>query len=347
MFGNIQRYRTAATGIAHNINNAVHCTFFAQDITAAGGGVVRALPRAFVTAANHGANADVITNSTAAGVITLDTFVTTGHSLFDIGPVCVGATPQTRTAAQVSPWVGAPAAWAGAPQRRPMRSLHKEVVFTITGPATFIDVVITHRLGTANTVAFVSPTLDPCDPGAVGDIVNVWQTATDTVSTTLRMGLASGGAPFGAPVVVNFDVMILARWGSGAHSRMMRQHSATVAGGGAVPTYVDSDDYSLGGTAARQITPAQAQGFRGNPSYGALYTNVDGLVNAGVAIAHNMGSATGAMCLFGHRANILLNKPAILGNATSATTMTLQNAVVAALDNSDIFFVRPYSPVAL
>ncbi len=159
--------------------------------------------------------------------------------------------------------------------------------------------------------------------------------------------LASGGAPFGAPVVVNFDVMILARWGSGAHSRMMRQHSATVAGGGAVPTYVDSDDYSLGGTAARQITPAQAQGFRGNPSYGALYTNVDGLVNAGVAIAHNMGSATGAICLFGAGADIGLNKPVIQANATSVLTMTLQNAVVAALDNNMIFFVRPYSPSSI
>lgn len=334
MYGNINRYRTAATGNAHNINNAVHCSFLVQDITPAGAGVIRALPRIFIADAGKAANTDVITDNTAAGAATVDVLTVAAHSLIDVGPIVNG---NTRAAADISPWVGA------TPVRRPMRSLHYNVVFTFTAPAVSVDVVITHRLGTANTVAFVSPSADPVDAGAAGDLCNFWTTATAANTTTIRMGLASGGAPV-APTTVTCDVMILARWGSGLHSRYVRQHSATVAGAGAVPTYVDGDDYS-GATGCRQLTPAQAQGFRGNPSYGALYTNIDAIVNAGLEVFHNMGSSTGAMCLFSHVADIGLNKPAIQANATSVNSMTLQNAVVAAMNDEIVGFFRPYSPV--
>jgi hypothetical protein len=95
-----------------------------------------------------------------------------------------------------------------------------------------------------------------------------------------------------------------------------------------------SDDYS-GADAARQVVGQVA-------SYGAFYTNVDGIVAGGVAITHNMGSATGAMALIGRTTTPGLGIPCILNNATSTTTMTIQRAGADMADNT-VYFVRPYS----
>lgn len=340
-YGRIMQVRTAALGIAHAINDATHCTFLVQDST---GGVTRLLPRGFVTTGNHGLIADVITDNTVAGggVTTFDALVVAAHSRFDIGPVVTGATPQTRTAAQVSSWArtGAAPIYPGHP---PMRSLHKEVVFVLEQPATFVDVTITHRLGTTNVVTFVSPTLDPVDPNAVGSLATIWQQATPSNDTvTLRMALDTNAAPAGVAVMtVNFDVMVVSRFGSGFHSSIGR-----LQGQGTIPlgTYVAGDDYNAGD---RQLTAAQVNRSGGPASYGCLYTNVDALAVAGAAYAHNMGSATGAMALFGRRTNPLLNIPVILGNATTVDTMTIGNTVAGPSNDWDVMFVRPYSPYIL
>lgn len=346
MYGAIVRNVTRAGGagtqaaVAHAINDATHCTFLIQDITVAG--AARALPRAYVLAADYGANTDQITDDTVAGALRLDALVVAAHSRYDVGPIVTGP---TRALAQVSSWArtGVTPIYPGHP---PMRSLHSNVPFTLNGVAT-IDVNIVHRLGTTNVVAFASPRLDPVDAGAVGDLANVWQQAVvDADTITMRMALASGGVPV-APTTVRWDIMVLSRWGAGLHSSLVRQHSVTGGGPGFVPTYVNGDDYS-GANNCRQITLAQMlNGNRTTPSYGCLYTNVDGVIQAGVVLTHNMGSATGVMALVGARANIGLNKPVIANNATSATTATLANAVNAALDNNDILFVRPYSPYLL
>ncbi|MFH1730725.1 MAG: hypothetical protein ABIF82_03610 [Planctomycetota bacterium] len=350
MYGAIVRNVTTAGGgpifvnnLAHNINDAVHCTFIIQDVTAAG--AVRVLELAYVDqATGKGANTDILSDVTAAGRVTMDALVVAAHSLFDIGPIVNGI---TRAAGAVSPWIAA--------AKLPMRSLHYNVPLAIAdGAATSPAVVITHRLPTANVLVFASPTSDP-SVGTVGGDRPMRVTVTATaVGTATIVGNTSDNANnnTGNPVTVTWDVMIIARWGSGLHSRYCRQHSTTVGGAGVVPTYIDGDDYS-GATGCRQLTPAQAQtqrGFPGYPSYGCFYSNVDGLVvTPGVAYVHNMGSALGAMALVTRTGagGAAVGTGYIIDNATTVNTMTLGQTGDANIDNANVGFFRPYSPTIL
>ncbi len=347
MYGAIVRQVTTAgagpifvANVAHNINDATHCAFIIQDVTPAVG-VARVLELAFIAeATGKGANTDVLSDVTTAGRVTMDALIVAQHSLIDVGPIVNGI---TRTAAQVSSWVGV------TPVRRPMRSLHRNVPFLIAnGNATSAAVVVTHLLGTANTVVFCSPSSDPTvlTGAAVPIPMKVSRIASAATTVTLQAQTATNVvSTAGVDTTVTFDVMVLARWGFGAHSRIVRQHSTTFGGGGAVPLWVDGDDYAAGD---RQLTPAQAQGFRANPSYAALYTNVDGIVvAAGGPFVHNMGSSTSAMALVqltGAVGGGAVGTGYIINNALSVNSMTLAR-VDANIDNAYVGFFRPYSPV--
>ncbi len=275
-YGAINRLLVRAGGVGttvavpHALGDAIHCSFIIQDAT--GGTAVRALGAAFIGQAGKGAATENLTDNTAAGAPAWDVLTVAAHSRFDVGPIVNGI---TRGATAVSPWTG-----ANYPGHPPMRSLHFNVTGTIAnGANTTGDIVITHRLGTANTVFFGSPTSNPLVSTAGGNrpmILTRTASAADTL--TLRgMTVDAAVSNAGVDTNVTFDVMILARWGSGLHSSLARQHSTTVGGVGAVPLYVNGDDYS-GATGCRQITGAQLlNGNRTSPSYACLYTNVDAM----------------------------------------------------------------------
>jgi hypothetical protein len=301
-----------------------YCVFCIQDTTLAG--AARALPRIFCTDANKAAAQALITCSTAAGATAFDALIVAPHTIVDVGPVVNGNTRGATALYNLN--------YTGPAASNPFsafgyRSLHRTVTFTVALGNPTVDVVVTHRLNNANTVAFVSPSLDPIDSGAVGDIVKVWQTATAADTITLRMGLGSGGN-FVGNTTVTFDVMVLVR--STVMGSLLTGREHTI-GGVAGAAY--SDDYSGGATLARQVVGQVA-------SYEALYTNADGIVVGGVALTHNMGSATGAMALIGAVASPGLGVPVITNNATSTTTMTIARQG-ADMDNNIVYIVRPYS----
>jgi hypothetical protein len=259
--------------VAHNINNATHCTFLTQDITTAG--TVRLLPLIYVDeATGKAANTDVVTSATVAGEVTCSFLVTAGHSILDIGPVVNGITRNAAT--EVSPFVTA--------TQLPCRSLHRNVPLVIpTAAATSAAVVVTHRIPTANTIAIVSATSDPTVSTAGGNRPMVVSTTATAAGTLTLQAQTQDNAVSNAGVdtTVTFDVMILARWGSGLHSGIARRH---LTGAGA-----NGDDYAAGDRAQTMAAAGTSLA-----SYAALYTNVDGVVVApGLAVTHNMGGNAG------------------------------------------------------
>lgn len=332
MYGAIVNNITTAAGtanVAHNINNATHCTFLVQDVTTAG--TLRAIPLIYVDEGTGKAiNTDVVTNLTAAGEVTCSFLVTAGHSILDIGPVVNGITRNAAT--EVSPFVTA--------TQLPCRSLHRNVPLVVqNGQATSAAVVVTHRIPTANTIAIVSPTSDPTVGTAGGGRALVVSTTATAAGTLTIQGQTNDNAAnnTGNPVTVTFDVMILARWGSGLHSGIARRH---LTGAGAV-----GDDYAAGDRAQTMAAAGTSLA-----SYAALYTNVDGIVAGpgGLALTHNMGGNAG----------ILLGSPtgAVGGGAMgtfviqSRTTTTVA-ATVARVDtdinNAVVVALRPWSPTLL
>lgn len=323
-YGQISRNQVAGPiAFTNAMTSANYCVFLIQDTTTAG--AARALPRIFCTDVNKTTANFTPTDSTAAGACNFDALVVEPHTIIDVGPI-VNGNARGATALYNLGYTG-PAA-SNVRSSPGYRSLHYNVSFAILLGNPTVDVVVTHRLNNANTVAFVSPSADPVDSGAVGDIVKVWQTATTADTTTLRMGLGSGGN-FVGNTTVTFDVMILVRTTVMGSFLTYREHTV-----GGVVGAAFSDDYS-GADAARQVVGQ-------NVSYSALYTNVDGIVAGGVALTHNMGSATGAIALMGYSGTPGLGVPVITNNATSTTTLTIarQGADIA---NTYVYFVRPYS----
>ncbi len=331
MYGAIVNNVTTAAGtanVAHNINDATHCTFLVQDVTTAG--TLRAIPLIFVDeATGKAANTDVVTNNTAAGEVTCSFLVCAQHSWLDVGPIVNG---NTRAAGDVSPFVTA--------TQLPCRSLHRNVTFTIAnGAATSAAVVVTHLMPTANTIAVVSASSNPAVGTAGGDRPMVVSTTATAANTLTLQAQTSDNAVnnTGNPVAVTFDVMILARWGSGLHSSIARRH---LTGAGAV-----GDDYAAGDRAQ-----TMAAALTSLPSYAALYTNVDGIVAGpgGLVLTHNMGGNAGI---------VLGGLTGAVGGGALGTfviqsrTTTTVAATVARVDqdvaNAVVVALRPWSPYVL
>lgn len=331
MYGAIVNNITTAAGtanVAHNINNATHCTFLVQDVTTAG--TLRAIPLAYVDEGTGKAiNTDVITNLTAAGEVTCSFLVTAGHSILDIGPVVNGITRNAAT--EVSPFVTA--------TQLPCRSLHRNVPLVVqNGQATSAAVVVTHRIPTANTIAIVSPTSDPSIPTAGGARALVVSTTATAAGTLTIQGQTNDNAVSNAgPTTVTFDVMILARWGSGLHSGIARRH---LTGAGAV-----GDDYAAGDRAQTMAAAGTSLA-----SYAALYTNVDTIAASpnGLVLTHNMGGNAGIVLggLTGAVGNSALGTFVIQSRTTTTVAATVAR-VDTDIDNAVVVALRPWSPTLL
>lgn len=351
-YGRINRLLVRAGGagtqvaVAHAIADAIHCSFLIQDAT--GGTAIRALGAAFVATADKGANQDLITDNTAAGAPAWDVLTVAAYSRYDVGPIVNGI---TRGATAISPWTG-----TNYPGHVPMRSLHYNVPVTIpNGANTSGDVVITHRLGSANTVFFSSPTSNPLVSTAGGNrpmILTRTASAADTL-TVRGMTVDAAVSNAGVDTTVTFDVMVLTRT-AGMHTNITRPH-----GQGTIPlgTYVAGMDYgAVGGVGDRQLTAAQANRAGGPASYGALYINVDGIVAGGADVIHNMGLNTGGMALVSHTGAVAGGRGmvAIANNAgagappaADGVAMRLVETEAVQVDNAYVLFVRPYSPYIL
>lgn len=312
---------TTATA-THNIASATHCSFGVQDYTAAGALLTWPL---FWTSAK-GANADTITDDTAAGAAQMTFLCVAAHSLVDVGPITAGA---TRTV--VSPYTTAVNPGA--------RSLHTGVQFSIAnGAASSVAVTVTHGLQTANVIAIVFPTTSPGvgTAGGVRPMVVVQNVANATATTCELQAQTQDNANnnTGAPVAVTFDVMVLARATTNAPwSRVVRPHLLA----GAL-----SDDYGAGARAAAGALP----------SYGAFYTNIDDIaVPVGTVYTHNIGSGTLLVALFEQTVAVgaAKNSLAVSNRATSTTTCTLVrgNELAAATLNARVAMFRPYSVLTL
>jgi hypothetical protein len=345
MFGRIIQgaVRTGGAGttatLTHNMANATHCVFGSQDITNYGGGAgtVRTFPLFWTTTKN--ANTTVITDDTAAGACNMTFLCTSGHSLIDIGPIVTGVASQTRTVANVSPFVTTikPAA----------RSLHASVTFTIAnGAAASAAVTITHLLQTANVIAIVFPTTSPgvTTAGGVRPAFVVQNLGAATATTCQLQAQTQDAAvsTAGVDTVITYDVMVLARPTTNAPwSRHLRPH--LTAGG------VAGDDYGAGD---RQLATNRDLSVAAYPSYGAMYTNIDDLaVGPGAAYTHNMGSAALVCVLFEQTIAVAAayNVLYVINSATSATTATLArgNELAGVTLNARAVFFRPYSWVSL
>jgi len=321
-YGQIIRNATAAgSPFAHTLTSGAgnYCCFLIQDTTTAG--AQRALQDAFIGTVDKAAAAITINDTTAAGACNLDVLLLEAHSIIDVGPVVAG---NTRAATNV---------YGGGKNRPSYRSLHRAVRFTSAGGVAFVDVNVAHRLNTTNVVTFASPLGTMIQ---AGENIRCFQQAVVDVNTVTMRIVCSAGANIGAGDY-DWDIMVLGRTAAGlvdvAHQPLtMRRHRATAGANIGLP----SDDYS-GADLARSQTGAIA-------SYASLYQNVDAIVAGGLALTHNMGSATGAMALVGYSATPAAAYPITTNNATSTTTMTLARQG-ADINNAYLYFVRPYTMV--
>lgn len=324
---------TTAT-VTHSINDATHCTFGVQDITVPG--ALRTWP-AFWTSAKA-ANADTITDDTAAGACTMSFLAVAAHSLVDVGPVTAGI---TRT-------VTSPLATLINPGAR---SLHTGVPMLIANAAAAsAAVTITHNLQTANVVVIAFPTSSPLVSTVGGNrpmvIVQNLGAATATTCQIQAQTQDAAVSNVGGNFTTTFDIMVLARTAAGGvvvnapWSRVMRPH--LLAG-------VPSDDYGAGARAAA----LRPDGTAVAASYGAIYTNIDDLaVGAGGTIyTHNLGATGLVIALFEQTIAVgaAYNTVGIVNNATSTTTATLLrgNELAGVTLDARVAFFRPYSPLML
>ena len=354
-YGHIERnfVRAGGAGTQFAINHTIgagatnYCCFLVQDVTTAG--AVQALPRAFVADVDKAATIATMTDATAAGALQLDALVVRAYSAIDVGPVFNGNTRTVTLGSGMYNPNGHAVANDGIAEGntiRAYRSLHRAVTFAVAGNAT-TDVIITHHLNTTNVVAFVSPSSDPCDSTAVGQLSKVFIQATTVDTTTLRCVRDDAGAFGGGAVAITFDVMILARVAvanadAAQRPMTMRVHRATAGGNAGLP----SDDYS-----GADLAQARAGSFTtADSSYECLYQNVDAIAVApgGLVLVHNLGTATklptGIIALFGFSATPLTGVPYILNRATSGTTMTLAGTGAGVpVANAYVLVTRPYS----
>jgi hypothetical protein len=314
---------TTAT-VTHNLGTATHCTFGVQDITTAG--AIRTYPRFWTS--TKGADADTITDDTAAGACSMSFMSVAAHSLIDVGPITAGI---TRTV--VSPFVTTTNPGA--------RSLHTGVVLTLAGNAAATPTVtITHGLQTANVIVIVFPTTSPAitTAGGARPLFVVQNVGAATATTCQIQGQTQDAVvdSTGNPTAVTFDVMVLARKPTNAPwSRIMRRH-------GQGTPFVAGDDYGAGDRAQTGALP----------SYGAMYTNIDDLAVApGGAYTHNIGASTLLLALFEQTVAVgaAYNTMCVTNRATSTTTATLSrgNELAGVTLDARVAFFRPYSVICL
>lgn len=317
MYGQLYNDRVPAAGIAHTLGTANFCAFLIQDRTS--GGVALPAQRAYVTA--KASTTYQLADNTAGGPSIYDVFLTSPHSIFDVGPIVgmTGAGVSTRTTTP-------------PPGRSGYRSLH-QITFQNAIGTPGDDVIITHGMYNA-VIAFASPTSDPVDTGNAACMCTVQQLGGGGATTVTLRSRRNDGGNFTASSPVNYDVMVI-----GVHSQLFPPHRATAVGPNFGNTSYNYSDAAFLARAQPSLLP----------SYRAIYTNVDGIQligGGGIVLEHNLrGTASMAFVMPGTGASLGLSVPYISNRATSSTTMTLAQIGGPTVDNAFVMVIRPYSVV--